>query len=433
MNTYSPWRTRQGLTKRFGYCAKPRDSATCPRVRHISLTIGPGQFRRLLKSGRTAVPRLIEALDKEQRNHAITKLAFTLRTIGDPRAVPALIRAIPRTLCPSRSDYGLCIADPALLAFMQRHDLSTDDAETFDYNRAFTEVTGALEQITGTELNEHELHWVDLGETEQQRVIQRELFHRLAARWSAWWAGNWRRLNVDEQYAEVNLPLLAEGDLTRAGPGTSLPVGPKLSLTDWHENWIIQSAQESRKRCFVDLDTLREAGWPTELPPAAEIGVSSDRALRWARKQGFDLLGITYKPRGYDAPLYCLLPLDLKAWEITPEEQIDLPRAMRGEIPYPLGKPVDRLVPRKEVYKGPNRSNLGGTAFLFLTREGTAGLLRMTAQVTDTNVEIGKLWSPDDQFSPVGFYTGAKVGFSIHRRNGRVGSNSPRIAARAHP
>jgi beta-lactamase regulating signal transducer with metallopeptidase domain len=369
-------------------------------------------IQTLADIGKPAVPHIVKALDEEQRDHAISKLAFALRAIGDPRAVPALIRALPRTLLPSRSDFGLRIEDQDLLRFMQKHDLSSSDRDkdSFDYGRAFREVAGALNKLTGADQNDMELNWVDLGETETQRALQRRLFHDLAQRWADWWSINWERFGVDEQYASVNLPPISN-PLERSA-ASSLPVGPRLGLVVKYAGWIVQSAHESTRRCFVDLDTSRESGWPSALPPVGQLGENS-QVLVWGRSQGFDMLGITYQPPGYDAPLYCLQPLDMKVWQITPEQQRDLPRAIRGEIPYPTENPVDRLIPRKEAYEGFNKQQLGGTAFLFLTSEGTAGLLRMTAQVTDTNVQFGRPASPNDQYSPTGFYRGVKLSFAI--------------------
>ena len=111
---------------------------------------------------------------------------------------------------------------------------------------------------------------------------------------------------------------------------------------------------------YVEARRLAE-----ELDRVSELGTASERAKQWAQEQGFDLVGIRCQPAGYESPLYCLQPIDLKVWEISPEEQSQLPRAMRGEIPYPLGRPVDLIVPRKQEYEGPNKNELGGTAFLF--------------------------------------------------------------------
>ena len=59
-------------------------------------------MRELVAVGRDAVPQLCAELDRTTENRMLRRLGFALRAIGDPRAVPALIRAIPRTLLPSQ-------------------------------------------------------------------------------------------------------------------------------------------------------------------------------------------------------------------------------------------------------------------------------------------------------------------------------------------
>jgi beta-lactamase regulating signal transducer with metallopeptidase domain/protocatechuate 3,4-dioxygenase beta subunit len=371
--------------------------------------------RTLVQIGKPAVPAIAAALDEEDRNHPIRKLAFTLRAIGDPRAVPALIRALPRTLVPSCSDCVEYMEDPELLKFMQKHDLNAGESgNTFSYGRPFREVVDALRKLTRANQNDTELNWMFLAKTPVQRDAQRKLFYDLAQRWEAWWSQNWQRLGVGNGYAAVNLPpLKLELLAAEAARTPALLTGPKLGLVGGFSGKIIQSAHESKQLCFIDFDTGRETGWPKELPPLAQMGADDQRIATWADKQGLDLMGITYQPPGYDAPIYCLQPLGMKVWQLTPEEQRLLTKAIMGEIPYPLGHPVDRLIPRKETYEGPDKNELGGTAFLFLTREGTAGLLRMTAQVTDTHVQSGQRSSPDDQFSPIGHFRGAKISYSL--------------------
>ena len=61
--------------------------------------------RRLTEIGKPAVPPLIEELDRTTADRPLRSLGFTLRAIGDPRAVPALIRAIPRTLDATRKRF----------------------------------------------------------------------------------------------------------------------------------------------------------------------------------------------------------------------------------------------------------------------------------------------------------------------------------------
>ena len=80
-------------------------------------------MRELIRIGKPAVPRLIEVLDRANTDHVLRKLGFVLRGIGDPRAVPALIRTIPRLARDTASDCLYTIKnDPELLKFMQEND-----------------------------------------------------------------------------------------------------------------------------------------------------------------------------------------------------------------------------------------------------------------------------------------------------------------------
>src|SRR5437868_11916439 len=92
-----------------------------PTLHETGLSCAP--MPELVAVGQEAVPPLCAELDRTTVDRAIRRLAFALRAIGDPRAVPGLIRAIPRTHLPSSSDYGLIVADQALTEFMQKHDL----------------------------------------------------------------------------------------------------------------------------------------------------------------------------------------------------------------------------------------------------------------------------------------------------------------------
>lgn len=217
-----------------------------------------------------SLPELIKRLDKEQRDHPISKLAFALRAIGDRRATPALIRALPKTLLPSRSDYGLQLEDDELLRFMQKHDQGSSGGELFTYGRAFREVVATLRVLTKQNLGEMELNWVHLGDTPRQRNQQRQQFQRLATLWAKWWEANWESMLSDAGYAKANLPDLKLEPATPFKAG-QLPSGPTVELVGQQGQMILKSVHESKTRCFLDLDTGREAGWPDSLPQLGEI------------------------------------------------------------------------------------------------------------------------------------------------------------------
>ncbi len=370
-------------------------------------------IKYLVSLKEVALPALIKQLDSEKRDHPISKLAFALRAIGDPRAVPALIRALPNTLQPSRSDYGLLLEDAELCTFMQRHSLSGKvqaGSNTFGYGRAFREVTGALHRLTSQNFGEMDLNWVHLAETESQQAQQRKIFHTSAQRWAGWWETNWDSVIEDSSYSKVNLSKLDQPRIALVGRRQP-PAGPGVKLAEGHGGWIVPSVHESTGKCFVDLDTGREVGWPKSLPPVEKTGLDSPELLAWAREEGFDMVGVSHTPKGENSPLFCLRPIDMSTWQITAEEHRDLKHAMAGGKPYPLSRPVSLMVPQREV-KRPYDYKYGGVAFLFVTREGTAGLIRMTGQVTEAKDMSYQTSGPDDNFSSIGFYRGAKISFA---------------------
>ena len=80
-------------------------------------------MQELVAIGSDAVPQLCSELDRATESGMLRRLGFALRAIGDRRAVPALIRAIPKTLLPASSDFGLIVGDKKLTEFMETHDL----------------------------------------------------------------------------------------------------------------------------------------------------------------------------------------------------------------------------------------------------------------------------------------------------------------------
>ena len=364
-----------------------------------------------------ALPAVVAALDAEERDHPISKLAFALRAMGDRRGVPVLIRTLPKTLLPGRSDFGLLLDGQGsdhdeLLQFMTANDLDKgDDGESFGYGRAFREVAMTLQKLTGQDFGELELNFISLAETPKQFVLQQRLFDRVARRWADWWEANWRTMTADEAFASVNLPLSAIARVPHDGHN-ELPSGADARLGGGPSGWVIASPQEDPlKRCFLDLDTKRQSGWPDSLPQIEEIGVDSPELLAWAEAEGFDLMGFTHTPPGEIEPLYCLKPLGMKAWKITPSELRALKKRTPGRRAYPLTQPVDVMIPRREILP-PFDHAVDGDSFLYLTSDGTAGVVRMTAQVPKKNL-IGGAYSKDDDFMPTGFYPGAKVSFSV--------------------
>jgi hypothetical protein len=97
-------------------------------------------------------------LDRSDADLPLRLLGFTLLAIGDPRAVPALIRAIPRTLRPAGSDCGFQLSDPELREFMSQHHLSGPDQRGYiSLGRPVREIFTALQKISGATCGEEEV------------------------------------------------------------------------------------------------------------------------------------------------------------------------------------------------------------------------------------------------------------------------------------
>src|SRR4051794_21561322 len=131
-----------------------------------------------------------------------------IRPAGDRRSAG---RAVPKTLLPSSSDYGLIVGDKELTDFMQAHDLNPGKGGTyFDLGRPGREIVGALRSLTGQGFDDDELFSMSLSEDSRRQVLQRRIYARQARRWQAWWEENWRTLTDDAAYQRVDLKVADE-------------------------------------------------------------------------------------------------------------------------------------------------------------------------------------------------------------------------------
>ena len=253
--------------------------------------------RDLARIGKPAVPYLVAELDRTNSDRPMRGLAFALRAIGDPRAVPGLIRALARSKLVENSDgdYGFAVWNAGLLEFLQKHDLEPGARYfTVASGNAFHEVIGALHRLTGQHFQEDELHFVDREGSAKQRWLQRWVMHDLAARWAVWWKQNWRRFTDDPESGKVSLPPLPEAPAVApvlADP--PFPTGDRVRVEGGWPNASVGPPQALEYyRTFKDLDTGREAPWPKGLGEAS--AVKDDEVAAFAAREGFDLRGTEY-------------------------------------------------------------------------------------------------------------------------------------------
>lgn len=351
----------------------------------------------LVQLGPVAVPAICEELDQTTGDRSLRRIAFVLRAIGDPRAVPALIRALPRTLVRSSSDYGMLVDDPALTAFMQQHDLEDNRGRYFGFQRPNREVSGALQRLTGQKFDDQILNGISLRSEPRAQALQRRLFLRQAHRWRDWWEAHAKELTAEADFHQVRLPEEPqEIDLTPA------PLGPQARLDDGAgvTGMVVSPAVErgGYSTHFMDLDTGLCLSWPAEIP--RDDSGTDPRLAAWAAENGLDLMCVAIKAGDLEA--YSLRTLGMTAVEITPAEARTLEKQLaRGELP--AGRMVEDLL----LHSDPGSGELiasANAAFLYTTREGGRGLIEVTDRVTKVEDLTGAAGFP----AGVGFHLGVR-------------------------
>lgn len=356
-------------------------------------------MRELVALRADAVPQLCAELDQTTDDRTLRRLAFALRAIGDPRAVPALIRAIPKTLLPSSSDYGLIVADKELTGFMQQHDLKpANGGANFDLGRPVREIFGTLHDLTGHDFNDGELFNIHLSEDPRRQIMQRRLYQRQAERWQAWWQANWRRLTDNPVYKHVRLETRDES--LPAAPET---LGETAKLSGETSGAVLSPPTEERQyTCHAyDLDTGYRPKWPAELA-RDEAARDDQQQADWASQTGVDLICTTHRAAD-GTETYALRALGMKVWEIDAREVRDLDKLLAaGKLPE--GRPVDELLMHYDA-KSDQLVPDANAAFLFVTREGSMGLIETTDRVTRT-ANLGG--APYSRKPGVGFHKGVR-------------------------
>jgi len=335
-------------------------------------------MRELVAVGQEAVPQLCAELDRTTVDRAIRRLAFALRAIGDPRAVPALIRAIPRTHLPSSSDYGLIVADQALTEFMQAHDLDESRRGTyFSVGRPVREVFGALHLLTRQNLGDDDLYQISRAEDPRRQVLQRRIYQRNAQRWQTWWEEHWREFTDDVSYRKFNLAVVDEPLLPAPAA-----LGPGAKLGDGMREAVISPAVEENRYAwhFYDLDTGYRPKWPDHIA-RDEAHIDWKLLAEWAEKTGVDLMCVTRElPSG--AETYALRTFGMTSREIGPRDLRNIDRLVAAGT-LPEGRPVGELLLHYDAESQDLVLDANG-AFVATTREGSLFLIEITDRVTRT-------------------------------------------------
>jgi hypothetical protein len=367
------------------------------------------RLKGLVDQGPEAVPDLIAELDATDNDMMLRSLGFVLRAIGDKRAVPALIRTLPKTLKKPGSDMGCGAEDAELLAFLQKHDLNKDDRDgMYGFGRPVREIGGALDKLTGVNQRQEEIYHVFLGGSPRQQQLQQKLFRDCAQRWATWWEANWKDHVSDEKYAVVNLPRNDDP------PTTVFPHGPGVRITGRSSGHTAEADTDPNPRyeVFLDLDTGRMLGMPKQLRDLKDDPHRLDKIQAWAAREGYDLMGTQYQPAGSDKTFYAIRNLGMTAWEIDARRWETIEGELKQAEPPKLDKPAGGLLLRYDDEAG-EYNPIATAVFLFVTREGAAGVLFVGVEVLDTNVKVGERVMGDQALNPVGFVKGRRFSIKI--------------------
>jgi hypothetical protein len=340
-------------------------------------------IRELARIGKAAVPELVAELDRTDRDATLRSLAFTLRAIGDPRAVPALIRAIPKALRPPGSDCGVFIADPDLRTFMLAHQNYKDDqAKHVACGRPVNEIISALERITRhrqpPDVGDNDpLRHVFLGGTPEQQAQQRSGFEQRQKLWQAWWSKNRQDFVTLEELQSVELPKRDQDLVEMAGIarfGVPFPTGAQVRLGPVRMLRLTQSVYWNGKS-HLDLDTGRVFGQyegmqKTDWGPPAEFG---SRSNTWYRQNSIDI-----RCQG------SVDGVDLQLWLIDDSRWDTIDAEIQKGQPLQLGREATSSLMRFEKTWTDFKPGELAT-FLFLTREGGRGIVQVFPKDLDAD------------------------------------------------
>jgi beta-lactamase regulating signal transducer with metallopeptidase domain len=358
-------------------------------------------MRELVTIGPDAVPQLCAELDATNQQRMLRRLGFALRALGDVRAVPALIRAIPKTLQPPMSDYGLIVDDAELGEFMREHDLDKGSGKGthFGFGRPVREVFGALHAITKQNFEDDTFDFC-LSDDPHRQVLQRGLYQKQAERWRDWWEAHWQEFSDDESARSVNLP----GVEPSASESPAADSKPRLG-TGGVSGSVLSPFTEKGKYVhhFLDLDTGLEPNWPADIPQ--EEGAADTRELaEWAKQTGVDLMCVIHHSDDGTATT-ALRAFDMRVHEISQwgAENIEK-RLASGKIPE--GRPVGDLLLHYDTQAKKYVPDANG-AFLYVTREGGMGMVLVTDRVTRKQNLTGI--AAGDPMPGVGFQKGVRL------------------------
>ena len=365
-------------------------------------------MKELATIGKPAVPALCKELDQTDNQRMLRRLSFALRAIGDANAMPALIRAIPKTLQPPMSDYGLIVADPELAAFMRQNQIKSRGGAGmyFDLGRPVREMQSALERIAKHKVGGTNLANVTRRKDKRALESQRNIYYANAERWAKWWDTNSANFDVAPENRLTKLPPYVPTDFSDYPSGLRLTKDATLDGISSGNTISPIGDDDHRSSFFLDLDFGRAPEWPNELPKADASQETVAAATTWAAKRGLDLICVASEKRD-GSVVYTLKGIDMQVWEI---DRIDGKRlvAILKKGTLPSGRKLSQDLLLHQNAQGELES-ARRSCFLYLTRQQGLGVIQIDDFVTVARDVTGMFQSPEG----VGFNRGVR--FTIYQ------------------
>ena len=363
-------------------------------------------MKELVEIGDPAVPAICKEFEATDQQRMMRRLAFALRAIGDPKAVPTLIRVLPKTLQPPSSDYGLNVESVDLDRFMRTH---SGERGSFIFGRPVRELTFALEKLTG---HKRAYDYVSVSKSKDLRALakQEKLYYDTARGWADWWEANWKSSGVDKEYSKVNLPPLVPRELGDYPKGLEITENAQLDNGISGQILTPVGDADTSATFFLDLDMGKGLTWPKEKLPTLDASEQVvKQASEWAAANGADLLCTTLEEGTKN---YALLGVNMQLWEIDSLDAKNIEEFLKkGELPK--GKPMKQplLLP---LGQGPDAAATKiGSSFLYVTRDQGLGVITIMDIVTEAEDTI---FAGVSAPKGVGFWHGVKIHYQAIAR-----------------
>ena len=335
-------------------------------------------IKELAGAGKSAVPALVAELDASRRDGEQRLLILTLRTIGDSRAIPALIGALPR-VSPAALPYEFPAADPDTRDFLAKNTIAHSSAEYWGFSTldaGITQCNAALEALTrhseGREAITSGARSDDPAEVKRDQALRDDL----ADRWAQWWKLHHKELLSDADLASLDTArtdLVNPAGLARFGP----VFPPNLHAGALHDA-TLQITGTWDSPAYIDFDAARvlqhNQGWRNINALDVEKG-------DWIAQAGVDAYARLTRPvdRAATSRLCMLEARGLTAWPVSNDRFDHIDAELAANKPLNLGNagPSELLVPADEKTGTPHYTDYPAT-FLIATREGGRGILQIT-------------------------------------------------------